>query len=109
MDAGQSRMSQNLSILKYAGLVTDTRRGRWVFYSLNRPAAEQALQDLRALFSEAALDNVPEMDDERRRLCEMPADLAAICPVEGPQLGSDRWPEVAGERVRVEVTGEVRS
>jgi len=36
LDAAQSRLSFHLKILKDAGLVTDRREGRWVYYALNR-------------------------------------------------------------------------
>lgn len=82
LDASQSRISQNLSILKYADLVTDTRSGRMVFYSLNRPVFEQAIADLQAIVGEQSLDSTPEMSEERRRWQSMPLDLAAICPAD---------------------------
>jgi ArsR family transcriptional regulator len=40
MDAAQSRLSFHLRALKDAGLVTDRREGRWVYYTLNREALE---------------------------------------------------------------------
>jgi ArsR family transcriptional regulator len=44
LDAAQSRLSFHLKTLKDAGLVTDRRAGRWVYYSLNR----EALDDIAA-------------------------------------------------------------
>jgi len=41
LDAAQSRLSFHLKVLKEAGLVTDRRDGRWVYYTL----AEDALAD----------------------------------------------------------------
>lgn len=38
IDAGQSLLSFHLKTLKEAGLVTDRRAGRWVFYSLDPEA-----------------------------------------------------------------------
>jgi len=35
LDAGQSRLSFHLKALKDAGLVSDRREGRWVYYALN--------------------------------------------------------------------------
>ena len=35
---GQSLMSHHLRILREAGLVTDRRNGRWVYYAIDDPA-----------------------------------------------------------------------
>lgn len=35
LDAAQSRLSFHLKVLKEAGLVTDRRDGRWMYYTLN--------------------------------------------------------------------------
>jgi ArsR family transcriptional regulator len=40
LESGQSRLSFHLKVLKDAGLVTDRREGRWVYYALNREAVE---------------------------------------------------------------------
>lgn len=42
LDAAQSRLSFHLRTLKDAGLVTDRRDGRWVYYTLNRDALDEA-------------------------------------------------------------------
>ena len=36
LDAGQSRLSYHLKVLKEAGLVSDRREGRWSYYTLQR-------------------------------------------------------------------------
>lgn len=41
LDAAQSRLSFHLKKLKEAGVVTDHRDGRWVYYSLVPEALEQ--------------------------------------------------------------------
>lgn len=49
LDAAQSRLSFHLRTLKDAGLVTDRREGRWVYYALQPPAIAdlaRALGDL---------------------------------------------------------------
>jgi len=80
LPAGQSRVSQNLAILRSAGLVTDTRQGRWVSYALNRAACEQALAEMRGWLTEATLDGLPDMTGEAQRWQTMPADNPrAVC------------------------------
>ncbi len=39
--AAQSRLSFHLKTLKQAGLVTDRREGRWVYYALNRDVLDE--------------------------------------------------------------------
>ena len=38
LDAAQSRLSFHLRVLKEAGLVSDRRDGRWVYYTLSQGA-----------------------------------------------------------------------
>jgi len=45
LQAGQSRLSFHLKILKEAGILKDRREGRWIYYSLNKEAFEQ-IEDL---------------------------------------------------------------
>ena len=40
LDAAQSRLSFHLRTLKDAGLVSDRKDGRWVYYTLNRDALD---------------------------------------------------------------------
>ena len=40
LDAAQSRLSFHLRTLKDAGVVTDRREGRWVYYALDRDAID---------------------------------------------------------------------
>ena len=50
LDTGQSRLSFHLKTLKDAGIVTDRREGRWVYYALNPEVIEamgRLLVDLR--------------------------------------------------------------
>jgi ArsR family transcriptional regulator, arsenate/arsenite/antimonite-responsive transcriptional repressor len=43
---GQSKVSYHLRKLKGAGLVREEKRGKWCFYSLDREAATQLLNEL---------------------------------------------------------------
>jgi ArsR family transcriptional regulator len=97
LPASQSRVSQNLAILKYAGLVTDTREGRWVHYSLNRAAFEQALADFHAVIADLSLDAVPDMAAEAERWKRMPVDNPrGVCLPEAADMG-DRMQEARYE------------
>lgn len=49
LDAAQSRLSFHLKVLKDAGIVLDRRDGRWVHYSLNKAAFEDAAGVIKAL------------------------------------------------------------
>ena len=40
LEAAQSRLSFHLKVLKDAGLVTDRREGRWVYYTANAERLE---------------------------------------------------------------------
>lgn len=50
LDASQPRLSFHLKTLKDAGIVTDRRQGRWVYYALNPEAFatfERLIAELR--------------------------------------------------------------
>lgn len=49
LDAAQSRLSFHLKTLREAGLVTDRREGRWVYYTLASDTLEQLRRALDAL------------------------------------------------------------
>ncbi len=53
LDAAQSRLSFHLRVLKEAGLVLDRRDGRWVYYTLNRDALEEARDHVERLLEPA--------------------------------------------------------
>lgn len=55
LGTGQSRLSFHLKTLKDAGLVTDRRQGRWVYYALDREAIEAAERYLQGLKPPARL------------------------------------------------------
>jgi ArsR family transcriptional regulator len=53
LEAAQSRLSFHLKTLKDAGLVSDRRDGRWVYYTLDRDLLEEVAGVLEALQSPA--------------------------------------------------------
>lgn len=52
LDAAQSRLSFHLKVLKDAGLVTDRRESRWMYYTLDREALGQIAELTELLASE---------------------------------------------------------
>lgn len=54
LDAAQSRLSFHLRVLKDAGLVTDRREGRWMYYTLNAEALAEAAELVRTLATPAS-------------------------------------------------------
>lgn len=52
IEAGQSLLSFHLKTLKEAGLVSDRRAGRWVYYSLD----PQAVEELEGFLGELRTD-----------------------------------------------------
>jgi ArsR family transcriptional regulator, arsenate/arsenite/antimonite-responsive transcriptional repressor len=61
LDAAQSRLSFLLKVLKEAGLVTDRREGRWIYYELRR----EAFEELGAMLS----DLEPHRPSKSGRAC----------------------------------------
>lgn len=51
LDAAQSRLSFHLKVLKDAGLVTDRRDGRWMYYTLNQEALGEIAELVESLAS----------------------------------------------------------
>jgi ArsR family transcriptional regulator len=49
LEAGQSRLSFHLKTLKDAGLVTDRRQGRWIYYTLNPTAVDEIREVVEAI------------------------------------------------------------
>jgi ArsR family transcriptional regulator len=62
LDAAQSRLSFHLKVLKDAGLVTDRKDGRWMYYTLNT----DALAEVGELAEMLAAEPTPA---ERRTGC----------------------------------------
>jgi ArsR family transcriptional regulator len=52
LDAAQSRLSFHLKVLKDAGVVTDRREGRWMYYTVDRESLAEMAELLETLASE---------------------------------------------------------
>src|SRR6187200_3670553 len=63
LDAAQSRLSFHLKVLKDAGLVTDRREGRWMYYTLN----SEALAEVGELVESMA--SAPSTAERRNGCC----------------------------------------
>ena len=63
LDAAQSRLSFHLKVLKEAGLVTDRKDGRWMYYTLNTEALAEIGE-----FAEA-LATAPSAAERRSGCC----------------------------------------
>ena len=63
LDAAQSRLSFHLKVLKDAGLVTDRREGRWMYYTVNA----EALAELAELVQNMA--SAPSAAERRSGCC----------------------------------------
>ncbi|MFL5403374.1 MAG: ArsR/SmtB family transcription factor [Gemmatimonadales bacterium] len=51
LDAAQSRLSFHLKVLKDAGLVTDRRDGRWMYYTMNPEILDEVREVIEGLAS----------------------------------------------------------
>src|SRR5512138_1956120 len=60
LDAAQSRLSFHLRVLKDAGLVSDRKEGRWMYYTLSPDALAEVSELIAALAA-------PPSAAERRR------------------------------------------
>ena len=63
LDAAQSRLSFHLKVLKDAGLVSDRREGRWMYYTLN----QEALSELGELVQ--SLASAPSASERKTGCC----------------------------------------
>ena len=63
LDAAQSRLSFHLKVLKDAGLVTDRREGRWMYYTLH----VEALAEVGELVQSMA--SAPSAAERRNGCC----------------------------------------
>ncbi|MAK56511.1 MAG: transcriptional regulator [Pusillimonas sp.] len=63
LSEGQSKISRHLAQLKRSGLLSDRRKGQWVFYDLNKSVPTWVVQLLKGLAA-----NQPQLEADRSRL-----------------------------------------
>jgi ArsR family transcriptional regulator len=63
LDAAQSRLSFHLKVLKDAGLVSDRREGRWMYYTLNANALAEVGEFVESMAS------APSSSERRSGCC----------------------------------------
>lgn len=75
LEMGQSKVSRHLTYLKHAGLVTDKRKGKWVYYSLSKNNLYlpllKCLKELRR--------DVKELTIDTKKLASVRAKTKAVC------------------------------
>lgn len=67
LDLAPSRLSYHVRELRDAGLITEQKRGRWVYFSLNREAV--------SAFAQAVLDRYVARVDRPQTACCTPAPI----------------------------------
>jgi len=66
LDETQPKISRHLAYLRRAGVVSARRDGKWIHYSIARPADTQVAAILDAALD--AVESEPQMQRDRRRL-----------------------------------------
>jgi DNA-binding transcriptional ArsR family regulator len=77
LEMGQSRVSRHMGILKQAGLVSDRRVGKWVFYRLSNEHPEGDVSFILGYLRER-LNAHPRVQQDRARLAQLAGEIALI-------------------------------
>ena len=73
LDLSQPAISHHLKILRQAGLVKDSKEGKWVFYSLNEEALMNHGEEFNKIFAEPIR--------EKLRLGTLPSQIRSDCSI----------------------------
>ena len=76
LELAPSTVSKHLSLLQEAGLIEDTKNGKWVNYSLSALDRSQFVSDILGLLG-GILDADPGVVEDRKKASK--ADRAQIC------------------------------
>jgi DNA-binding transcriptional ArsR family regulator len=66
MGISQTRASRNLNILKEAGLVSDRRDSRWIYYSVDEKTAEECCGDVLKVIGKWLIADDEIMRDKKK-------------------------------------------
>ena len=66
LDLATSTVSKHLSILRDAGLLADSKDGKWIYYELNKTSKEKQVQELLQLTSKWLTDDETIIADRRK-------------------------------------------
>ncbi|MHB8170691.1 MAG: ArsR/SmtB family transcription factor [Thermincolia bacterium] len=73
LDLSQPAISHHLKILRQAGLVKDSKEGKWVFYSLDEEALINHGEEFNKIFAEPIR--------EKLRLGRLPSTIRSDCSI----------------------------
>ena len=76
----QSKLSHHLIILRDAGLISDSRRGKWNYYRLSTPQGPGAIEELVASLRRWLEDDAIIKRDHKK-LLDVKRKLNICCPV----------------------------
>lgn len=81
LETNNPKISRHLAYLKRASLVSGRRDGKWMHYSLQRPAEPRAAEVFDATMK--MLENDDELKDDRKRLIDFCCSPEAPVMIQG--------------------------
>ncbi len=89
LELSQPAISQQVRILREAGIATARRQGNWIFYHIDRRDLADALNRVGDCLNAPLSDEDPAMRREKHRLDQLLSDPPDHCPG-FPRPGGDR-------------------
>jgi ArsR family transcriptional regulator, arsenate/arsenite/antimonite-responsive transcriptional repressor len=77
LNIGISTVSKHLSILRDAGFINDEKKGKWVYYSLNKKSNKSEIKQLLTLFQSWLIDNI-EVKSYPEKIKEIELKICSI-------------------------------
>lgn len=104
VELGPSHLSQQLAVLRRAGLVSTRKRGALVIYSLDRPEVTDLMRSARQILTQMLNDQVAVLDTlKTRKNSAEQRDRTRSDAIAPPAVGP--WPDLAqvGTRLKEQV------